>query len=222
MRGDIAQLIEATRSGFGRSLAMTPNELNGMIREVSSETIHKKLFTVDEFHRMWDAGILPETGRFELIRGEVIEMPLPGPPHAGRVKRLNRVFTSKFADSAIIGVQDPFLIDVYSEALPDLAVLKPSDDFYQTKHPGPDDVLLLVEISHTSVSYDANVKAPMYAESGVPEYWQLDVAKDILIVRTDPRNGEFHNVRIYRRGEMIALQRLPFTLSLDEILGPAE
>lgn len=188
---------------------------------MSTETISKKLFTVDEFHRMGEVGILPENGRFELIRGEVIEMPSPQPPHAGRVKRLITVFTSKLGMSVILGVQDPFLIDRYSEPLPDVVLLKPRDDFYQTAHPGPDDVLLLVEVSHTTVSYDKNVKAPLYAESGAPEYWQLDVKKDVLIVRTDPKDGEYQNVRIFRLGESINPQRLPtFIFSIDEILGP--
>jgi len=187
-----------------------------------TETIHKKLFTVDEFHRMGDAGILPENKRFELIRGEVIEMPTALPPHAGRVNRLNRLLTIKLGEAAIIGVQNPFPIDLHSEALPDVAVLKPIDDFYQTKHPCPEDVLLLVEVSHTTVSYDTNVKAPLYAEAGVTEYWQLDVRKGILIVRTEPADKEYRNVRIYRRGETITLQALPFTFSIDEILGPAD
>jgi Uma2 family endonuclease len=200
---------------------MTSSVLKGMIREMPTETIHKKLFTVDEFHRMGDVGILPENTRFELIRGEVIEMPTAQPPRAGRVNRLIRVFTSRLGESAIVGVQNPFPIDRYSEALPDVAVLKPIDDFYQTKHPGPDDVMLLVEVSHTTVSYDKNVKAPLYAEAGVMEYWQLDVKRGILIVRTEPADKEYRNVRIYRRGETITPQALPFTFSIDEILGPA-
>jgi Uma2 family endonuclease len=193
-----------------------------MIREMTTETIQKKLFTVDEFHRMGEVGILPENRRYELIRGEIIEMPTPGPPHAGRVNRLNRLFVSRFGDAAIIGVQNPFLMDLYSEALPDIAILKPVSDFYQKKHPGSEDVLLLVEVSHTTVSYDSNVKAPLYAESGVPEYWQLDVKKDAVIVRTNPQDGEFRSVRICSRGESIRLQRLDFTFSIDEILGPLD
>ena len=105
--------------------------------------------------------------------------------------------------------------------MPDIALLRPRDDFYEAVHPRPDDVLLLVEVSHTSVSYDKNIKAPLYAESGVPEYWQVDVKKEILIVRTDPEHGEYQNVRIFRRGETVTLKEFPaFLFSLDEILGP--
>jgi Uma2 family endonuclease len=188
---------------------------------MSTETVSKKLFTADEFERMYDVGILPEDGRFELIRGEIIEMPPPKPPHAGRVNRLTQVFSLKFGRSVIVSVQNAYLIDLYSEPMPDIALLKPRDDFYQTAHPGPGDALLLVEVSHTTASYDKNVKAPLYAESGVPEYWQLDVKKEILIVRTDPEDGEYQNVRIFRRGENITIGKLPaFSFSIDEILGP--
>ena len=186
-----------------------------------TETVHKKLFTVDEFHQLWDLGILPEDGRFELIRGEIIDMGKPKPPHSGGVNRLVTVFTSTLGRSVIVSVQNPFLIDLYSEPFPDLALLKPRQDFYANSHPGPEDVLLLVEVSHTTVSYDKNVKAPLYAECAAPEYWQLDVKKDVLIVRTDPQDGEYQNVRIYRRGESVTIQRLPgFSFPIDEILGP--
>src|SRR2546422_2929701 len=99
-----------------------------MIRSMSTETVSKKLFTADEFERMYDVGILPEDGRFELIRGEIIEMPPPKPPHAGRVNRLNQLFSLKFGRSVIVSVQNAYLIDRYSEPMPDIALLKPSDD----------------------------------------------------------------------------------------------
>lgn len=186
-----------------------------------TETVNKKLFTVDEFHRLAEVGILPEDGRFELIRGEIIDMGRAGPPHAGRVNRLVAVFTSAFGRAVIVSVQNPLAIDLYSEPLPDLALLKARANFYTDAHPGPDDVLLLVEVSHTTVSYDKNVKAPLYAECAVPEYWQLDVKRDVVIVRTDPLDGEYQNIQIFRRGETVTIQRSPgFSFLIDEILGP--
>jgi Uma2 family endonuclease len=191
-----------------------------MIQGMPTETVSKKLFTVDEFYRMGDAGILPEDHRFELIRGEIIEMPSPGPPHAGRVNRLIRLFTSRLGDSVIVSAQNPFLIDRYSLPQPDLALLKPRADFYQTEHPGPGDILLLIEISHTTFRYDAKIKAPLYAESSAIEYWQLDLKKDALVVRCDPQDGEYRSVRILRRGQTVAAQAFPhITFSVAEILG---
>ena len=187
---------------------------------MSTETINKKLFTVDEYHRMAEVGILSEVGRFELIRGEIVEMTNPGSPHSSRVNRLNRLFTSRLGEFVIVSVQDPVRLDVQSEPMPDLALLKPRDDFYAEAHPSPEDVLLVVEISDTTVKYDSSVKATLYAKAGIPEYWLLDVTKDVLVVRTDPAAGAYRNVHILHRGEAISPQKLPSTsFSIDEILG---
>ena len=187
---------------------------------MSTETISKKLFTVDEFYRMADAGILPEEGRFELIRGEIIEMPLAGSPHAGRVKRLIHLFTFRLGETAIVSVQDPVLLDRHSQPLPDLALLKPRADFYTEAHPTPGDVLLLVEVADASVWYDTKIKAGLYAEFAIPEYWLLDIHKDVVVVRTNPANGEYREVEIKPRGETIQPCKLPNAAFLsDEILG---
>jgi Uma2 family endonuclease len=189
-----------------------------MIQQMSVETIGKKRFTVDEFHRIFD--VLPETCRYELVRGEIIEMPLPESPHSSRVKRLLRVFTSRLGDSVIVSVQDPVVIDTYTEVLPDAALLKARDDFYEAAHPAPQDVLVVIEVSHKSRTYDIGVKAPLYAAAGIPEYWQLDVLKECLIVRADPADGEYHTTRILKRGETVAPRGFrDITFSIDELLG---
>jgi Uma2 family endonuclease len=192
-----------------------------MIPTMPTETIGKKLFTADEFEQMHEAGILSHEERFELIRGEIIEMPRPLPPHSGTVDRLAQVFSLRFGGAVTVRVQNPYRIDRYSEPIPDIALLKPRSDFYTKAHPGPQDVFLLLEVSHTTVHYDKTVKALLYAESGAPEYWQLDLTKDVLIVRTDPQDAEYQNVRVFRRGENITIGALPaFSFSLDELLGP--
>ena len=185
-----------------------------------TEIVTKKLFTVDEYHRMGDLGILPETGRFELIRGEIIEMPVPGSPHSGRVKRLNRLFTSKLGESVIVSIQDPVGIDLFSEPMPDAALLKSRADFYTESHPMPDDVLLIVEVSDSTVRYDSKVKASLYAEAGIPEYWILNVKKDVLVIHTQPADGTYCQIRVVQRGETVHLQKLPnIDFPVEEILG---
>ena len=185
-----------------------------------TETINKKFFTVDEFYRMADAGILPEDGRFELIRGEIIEMPMPVSPHAGRVKRLNYVLTSRLGEAAIISVQDPVRLDLYSQPFPDIALLKFRDDFYTEAHPVPGDVLLVVEVADTSVWYDTKVKAGLYAEFGIPEYWLLDIHNDVVVIRTDPADGHYRQVVTKHRGEAIQIQKIAnVTFLVDDILG---
>ena len=185
-----------------------------------TETISKKLFTVDEFVTMSEAGVFPEEGRLELIRGEIFEMPPTGAPHAGRVDRLNHLLVARLGDDFIVSVQNPVVLDEYSQPMPDLKILKFRPDFYTTRHPGPNDILLAIEVSSTSIAYDSRVKAPLYAEAKIPEYWLIDVARDVLIVRTDPVDGEYAKVVEFRRGDSITPQRLPeCSFLVDEILG---
>jgi Uma2 family endonuclease len=191
-----------------------------MIRNMATETVTKKLFTVDEYHRLWDVGLLPEDGRFELIRGEIFEMPTPQSPHSGRVNRLNMLFASRLAGSVIVSVQNPFFVDEMSEPQPDVLLLKPRADFYVKSHPTPEDVLLAVEVSHTTGYHDTKVKGPLYAEALVREYWILDVQKNVLEVRTKPAEGKYSSIEVFRHGQSIRLQQLPSaSFTIEEILG---
>jgi Uma2 family endonuclease len=187
---------------------------------MSTESVLKKLFTVDEYHRMSDAGILPEEKRFELIRGEIIEMPNPKPPHSGRVNRLNHLFSSRLRDSIVLSVQNPSSIDEMSEPVPDLSVLKPRSDFYSERHPLPEDVLLVVEISHTTLRFDTKIKAPLYAEAGIREYWVLNIPSNVLEVYSVPVRGKYTRHEIFKHGQSISPQAFPeVTFSIEEILG---
>ena len=186
---------------------------------MSTDVITKKLFTVDEFQRMGDAGILPDGRRYELIRGEVIEMSLPGSPHAGRVKRLTWLFNRKIGDAALISVQDPVVLGLHSMPVPDIALLQPRADFYTSAHPKPEDVLLLVEVANTSLKSDRTVKAELYAEAGISEYWLLDIHGDALIVHSNPKNGSYQNVITLGRDHTVTPHRLGIVFRVDEILG---
>ena len=187
---------------------------------MSTETVTKKLFTTDEYQRILDAGILPPDQRFELIRGEIIEMPRPRGRHVGRVNRLTRLFTSKIGELAIISVQNPMYLDDFSEPKPDVAVLKPLEEFFGAFIAEPEDVLFLVEISDTTIRYDTNIKVPLYAKAGIREYWILDINQDVLMVLTEPAEGEYRRQETFRRGQTIHPQALPdITFLVDEILN---
>lgn len=185
-----------------------------------TETVAKKLFTTDEFDRILEAGIFPPDDRFELIRGEILQMPNPTTRHAGRVNKLNRLFTSRLGESVIVSVQNSMYVDKHSEPKPDIALLKPLELFFGPWAPEPEDVLLLVEISHTTVDYDSKVKVPLYAEAGVREYWILDIKQDALVVLTEPFEGEYRHQKLFQRGQSVCMQAFPaIPFSLDEILG---
>src|SRR5262245_37141744 len=113
--------------------------------------VSRRLFTVDEYYQMAQAGILHEDDRVELIEGEIIETAAIGSRHAACVDRLNQLFSGRVAGRAIVRVQNPIRLSQRSEPQPDLALLRPRADFYATGHPGPQDVLLVVEVADTSV-----------------------------------------------------------------------
>jgi Uma2 family endonuclease len=185
-----------------------------------AEIITKKLFTADEYHRMWDVGIFPEDKRFELIRGEIFEMPPARPPHSGRINRLTQLFTTRLRESVIVSVRNPSSIDPYSEPVPDVSLLKPRPDFYSESHPLPSDVLLLIEVSHTTVRFDTTVKSELYAEGGIVEYWVLNIPQNVVEVRTEPANGRYTNLEIFEPGDSITPRALPgFNFQVEELLG---
>ena len=189
------------------------------------ETVTRKLFTVDEYHRMSDIGLFPEDKRFELIRGEIFEMPSARPPHSGRVNRLNhlfmnRLFMNRLGDSVIVSVQNPSILDEYSEPVPDVSLLKPRADFYSEQHPTPEDILLLVEISFTTLHFDTRIKAPLYAEAGIQEYWILNLPQNVLEIRSEPANGRYTRQEIFKPGQTVIPRAFPgVSFQVEELLG---
>lgn len=185
-----------------------------------TEIISRKLFTVEEFQRICEAGIFHPDSRHELIRGEIIEVPRATRRHSGRVNKLNRVFTSKLGETVIVCIQNGMFIDEMSEPQPDVVIAKPLPELFGPFEPDPGDLLLLVEISDTSLRYDTRIKAPLYAQGGIPEYWILNIPDDVLEVRSDPAGGEYRRSEIYKRGQTITAQMLPgITFTIDELLA---
>ena len=135
---------------------------------------------------MGEAGVFAPDARLELIEGEIVEMAPIGSPHAGAVKVLTRLFVRLAGDLAIVSVQDPLIVGDRSVPQPDLALLKPRADSYSRSHPSAADVLLVVEVADTTLSFDLGTKVPLYARSGIPEVWVLDVQERALRVFRDP------------------------------------
>jgi len=180
----------------------------------------KRLFTVDEYYQMAEAGIFSEDDRVELIEGEVVEMTPIGSRHAACVKRLNRLLSQGVGAEALIGVQDPIRLSPYSEPQPDLTLLRPRPDFYAQAHPRPEDVLLVVEVAETSADSDRNVKVPLYARAGVPEVWLVDLSEECIETYRQPSPEGYQEVRRLRYGEQLSPQAFPeVELAVDDILG---
>jgi hypothetical protein len=164
----------------------------------------RRLFTVAEYHKMAEAGILSEDDRVELIEGEIVAMSPIGSRHAGLVNRLTRLFSQRAGDQVIVSVQNPIRLGEHSEAQPDLALLKPRPDFYASSHPGPEDVLLIIEVADQSAAVDCEVKVPLYARFGVPEVWVVDLVSERLEVYREPGPGGYAQKLTLARGEVVS------------------
>ena len=179
-----------------------------------------KRFRVDDFRKMTEAGILPEESGWEIIDGYLIDKMTIGSKHAGTVKRLNRKLTNLPGDLVIVSVQDPIQIDEYNAPEPDIALLKPREDFYAASHPTPEDVLLLIEVSDSTIEYDREIKKNIYAQAGIAEFWLVNLQENTVEIYSQPKNGNFRLVRILEAGETLqsaAIESL--ILQVDEILG---
>jgi Uma2 family endonuclease len=177
-------------------------------------------FNVYEYHRMAAAGILGEDDRVELIEGEIALMaPLRG-RHSARVSRLASELFAQVGGRGIVRVQDAVRLSDESEPQPDLALVKPRADFYAAAHPGPEDILLIIEVADATADYDRSVKARLYAEADIPEYWLVDLTRDRVDAHLQPVDGRYKTVRAYRRGERLRLEALPgVDIAIDDILG---
>ncbi len=180
----------------------------------------RRRFTVDEYHKMAVAGILGEDDRVELIEGEITEMTPIGRLHAATVNRLNKLFVNTFGDDAVVGVQNPIVLDEHSEPQPDIALLRPRADFYASGLPTPEDVVLLVEVTYSSADPDRRVKVPLYAGKGIAEVWLVDLEQETMTVYRDPVAGGYRTARVFRRGEGVAPAAFPHrSLAVADILS---
>ncbi len=178
------------------------------------------LFTVQEYHLMSEAGVFGKDDRVELIEGEIIQMAAIGTRHASCVKRLNRRFSIIPEEIAILGVQDPIQLTERTEPQPDVVLLKFRADYYETAHPTPSEVLLLVEVADSTVNYDRDVKVPKYARSGIQEVWLWDLEANCLEVYRDPTANGYTSIQKFERGEIVSSLAFPdFQVSVDFILG---
>ena len=186
--------------------------------DTKTHEVTRRRFTVHDYHRMGEAGILHEDDRVELIEGEIVEMAAIGTRHFTCVNALNRLLVRGVGDEAIVSVQNPVRLDEHTEPQPDLTVLRTRD--YRRSLPGPGDVLLLIEVSDTTLPYDRGVKLPLYARAGIPEVWIVDLAGETVERHTDPSGNGYRRIERARRGETIESAALPeLSFRVDAVLG---
>lgn len=179
--------------------------------------IERHRFDVDEYHKMLEVGLLHEDDRVELIGGEIVDTTPIGGPHFTCVTVLTHLLVEASGGKYFVSVQNPVRLGVCDEPEPDLVLLKERPG---GEPPVPDDVLIVIEVSDTSLAYDRNVKLPLYAEAGIPEVWIVDFQGRKVETYSEPANGNYRNSRPVGPGERIRASIVEgLELSADEIIG---
>jgi Uma2 family endonuclease len=159
--------------------------------------------SVEDYHRMGEAGIFAPGERVELIEGEVIDMAPIGSVHVSVVNTLSRFFILGLGDSGIVSTQNSIRLLPNNEPQPDVVILKPRVDRYRSALPTAADVLLLIEVADTSAGYDRGTKIPLYARFGIREVWLIDLNAGRLEVYSDPASGGYRSARQFGRQDSV-------------------
>jgi len=179
----------------------------------------RHLWTVEEYHRMGEVGLLDADARVELIEGEIVEMAPVGDAHAAISNRLNRLLVLAVGERGIVAVGNPVRLSPHSEPQPDFSVLRPRAD-YQTRGPRPEDLMLAVEVSDTTLRRDRRVKLALYAIAGIPEFWIVNLEVREVEIYRSPAGDTYASVERKRAGDVATIEALPgVTIAISQILG---
>ena len=212
------QVLDKTDCGDGGS-AVRPRESKAM-NAVPDNWVPFHRFTVDEYYRMAEVGVLAPDARVELIEGEVIDMAPMGSWHCGTVDWLTEMFCITLREHVNVRIQGAVQLSKLSEPEPDVALLKRREDFYRHAHPGAPETLLIVEVSDSSLRADQMVKIPLFAHFGVPEVWIVDGVHERLHVYRSPRGGDYTDVSSTDKPGVVSLAALPdVTVDLSDLFG---
>lgn len=149
-------------------------------------TVTPKRFTLDEYHRLGELGFFSEDDRVELIRGEIIQLPTKKTPHSVCNTLLVQELIILLGKRAIVRGQEPIILPADSEPQPDVVIVRPRSDNYLFAHPNPADVLLVMEISDSTLSYEQTTKLSLYAEDRISDYWIFNLIENCLEIYSEP------------------------------------
>jgi Uma2 family endonuclease len=176
-------------------------------------------FTVDDYYKLIELGMLRDYEKAEIIEGELIKKMPIGDRHATVVNFLNRFFVKNVSDNILVSVQNPLRLSDYNEPEPDF-VLADLTKYDGKRHPRPAEVILIVEVSDSTLKYDRDVKLALYAEAEISEVWIVNLPNEIVEVHQKPSNGIYQLAKIFNRGEIVESDVLSaLSLEVDKILS---
>lgn len=177
-------------------------------------------FTVDQYQAMAKAGIIDHQEKVELIQGEIITMSPIGFRHAFVTTYLSNWFARQLGERTIVASQNPIQLANHSQPQPDIALLKPVDDFYGDRLPNAEDILLLIEVADSSLTYDQTVKVPLYAQHQIPEVWLIDLTRNCLQCYLSPGKNSYQTETQFSPNQTISPKAFPeLELSLIRIFS---
>lgn len=177
-------------------------------------TVTRKLFTLEEYHRLIDLEFLTENDQVELIRGELMQMVAKGTAHTVCNSSLAEEVTILLQRQAIVRSQEPISLPPNSEPEPDLVIARSRSDRYLSNHPTPADIFLVAEVADSTLKYDQEVKLGLYAEAGISNYWIFNLTASYLEAYTQPYQdlqGKFGYAykQIFLPNEVVTLPGFP-------------
>ena len=183
--------------------------------------VEKRKFTVAEYYRMAEVGILKAGEKVQLIEGEIVVKAPIGPGHAWDVALSIPLFSRLAEGRFMLQIQNPVHLNDNSEPEPDIMLMRLRPEGYRQAHPTPADVLLVIEIADSSLAYDRDVKAHVYGRNAIPETWVKNLPEDCIERFTEPGPEGYGQHTILRRGETITPVSLPdLELAVEDLLPP--
>lgn len=176
-------------------------------------------FSVDEYNKMYELGLIKDFEKAEIIDGELIGKMSIGDRHAWVVTFLTRFFILGLPETITVRVHDPLRLNDFTEPEPDI-VLADLTKYDGRRHPRPAETILVIEVSDITLRFDRSIKLPLYAAAEISEVWIINLPANLIEVHQDPDAGLYRSTRIFRLGEIVLSERLPgLSLSVDELLG---
>lgn len=164
-------------------------------------------WTVEQYHELIDKGVFTPDDKVELLDGWIVEKMPQNTPHASTIRKLRKALSRVLPRDWDLDIQSPITL-LTSEPEPDIAIVTASPDEYESNHPGPDNIGVIIEVADTSIVKDRVEKARIYAEAGIPEYWIVYVSKGLIEAFSNPTNGKkwrYRTVKQYRKADSIPL-----------------
>ncbi|WP_341734471.1 Uma2 family endonuclease [Microcoleus sp. EPA2] len=180
-----------------------------------------RLLTVQEYQLMAEIGILEEDERVELLAGQIVKMAAKGTAHGAGVKRTVDLLQNRLGRLVLVSVQDPVRLNNYSEPEPDIALLVRDPLYYEDRHPTPSEVYLIIEVADTTLRTDLGIKATIYAQSGITDYWVLDVNNRQLHVFREPSQDGYQSIVVLGDDASISSLQFPdISFMVRDMLRP--